>query len=90
MPNNLDILLIGGGGGGYDVSNVKMKLLGKAGDGGESSFTFDEEEHVASGGKGGANNSGIRDLFRNIRCLLQYVCETWVTPAATKLKSGKI
>ena len=51
----VDVICIGGGGGGYDITNSKITELGRAGDGGNSSFG----SHLTSGeGYGGSKASG--------------------------------
>ncbi|XP_052803528.1 low-density lipoprotein receptor-related protein 1-like [Mya arenaria] len=57
----VEVLLIGGGGGGYDVTNHRvMNVTGKAGDGGNSSFGGYLH---AYGGKGGSATHGGRGGF---------------------------
>lgn len=51
----VDVICIGGGGGGYDATNEEIVALGKAGDGGDSRFgTYLN----AFGGKGGTATKG--------------------------------
>ena len=51
----VSVICIGGGGGGYDVTNDEIVLAGKAGDGGDSSFG---SHPTAFGGKGGSLTKG--------------------------------
>ena len=51
----VDVICIGGGGGGYDATNDVIVEAKKAGDGGNSRFRFgDSKQLVAYGGKGGS------------------------------------
>ena len=56
----VEIICVGGGGGGYDVTNDVIVNAGKAGDGGDSKFIAGGSRQLAAyGGKGGSSLEGI-------------------------------